>query len=115
VDRFAALSGDFSPLHVDDEFARRRGFSGRVVHGVLLASYVSMALGMRLPGQDCLIHSLSCHFVAPTYIGDALRLTLVVDQVSHGTRTAVVKFHMDKGAPESVVMRGKAQIGFTGA
>jgi acyl dehydratase len=36
VETFAALTGDINPLHVDDGFARRRGFDRRVVHGALL-------------------------------------------------------------------------------
>lgn len=35
IQAFAGLSGDFFDLHVDDEFARRLGFGGRVAHGIL--------------------------------------------------------------------------------
>ena len=35
VVQFAGLSGDFFPLHMDDEFARSLGFPGRVAHGLL--------------------------------------------------------------------------------
>ena len=35
IQAFAGLSGDFFDLHVDDEFARRLGFKGRVAHGIL--------------------------------------------------------------------------------
>ena len=36
VDEFAKLSGDFSPIHMDDEYAKSTKFKGRVVHGMLL-------------------------------------------------------------------------------
>jgi acyl dehydratase len=35
IQAFAGLSGDFFDLHVDDEFARRLGFKGRVAPGIL--------------------------------------------------------------------------------
>jgi len=35
IQGFAGLSGDFFDLHVDDEFARRLGYPGRVAHGIL--------------------------------------------------------------------------------
>ena len=54
VDAFARLSGDVNPLHMEAEFARRHGFRGRVVHGVLLSAYLSRVLGTRLPGPGAL-------------------------------------------------------------
>ena len=46
VARFAELSGDFSPIHMNQEAAIARGFQGRVVHGFLSGSLVSQVLGM---------------------------------------------------------------------
>src|SRR5437667_12409679 len=50
VRRFSEVSGDRAPLHTDREFATAHGFEGMVVHGALLASYVSQLVGMFLPG-----------------------------------------------------------------
>ena len=54
VELFATLSGDRNPLHMDDEFARGTSFERRVVHGMLVASYVSTLVGMHLPGPGAL-------------------------------------------------------------
>ena len=54
VDAFAALSGDYNALHVDDEFAARTEFEQRVVHGFLHASLLSTLVGMRIPGPGAL-------------------------------------------------------------
>ena len=48
---FARLSGDFSPLHVDPEYASGSEFGAQVVHGMLLASLFSRLVGMKIPGE----------------------------------------------------------------
>ena len=40
VDDFAKVSGDFSPIHMDDKYAKSTSFGKRVVHGMLLASFL---------------------------------------------------------------------------
>jgi len=49
VRRFAAASGDTNPLHLDDEFASRTRFQGRIAHGTLVGGLISAALA-RVPG-----------------------------------------------------------------
>ena len=54
VNDFAKLSGDYNPLHMDDEYSKSTKFHGRVVHGMLLASFLSRMGGMYLPGKHAL-------------------------------------------------------------
>ncbi|MEF8813322.1 MAG: MaoC family dehydratase [Halovenus sp.] len=49
VRRFAAASGDTNPLHLDDEFAEKTRFKGRIAHGTLVGGLISAALA-RVPG-----------------------------------------------------------------
>ena len=51
VDDFAKVSGDFSPIHMDDKYAKSTSFGKRVVHGMLLGSFLSRVDGMYLPGS----------------------------------------------------------------
>src|SRR5271170_5926473 len=74
VDRFAKISGDTSPLHLSEAFALERGFRGRVVHGALLASYISQIIGVHFPGENCLLQSLSIKFHAPCFIEDTIEI-----------------------------------------
>jgi 3-hydroxybutyryl-CoA dehydratase len=113
IDRFAALSGDRSPLHMDGDFARARGFRGRVVHGAYLVSLASRMLGMHLPGENCLLQIMQMKFAAPTYSGTLIRLTGVIDQVSEGARAAVVKLTVADAVSGGILASGKANIGLT--
>ena len=54
VNDFAKISGDFNPLHMDEEYASTTSFEKRVVHGMLLASFFSRIDGMYLPGKHAL-------------------------------------------------------------
>lgn len=114
IDRFADLSGDHSPLHMDEAFARARGFRGRVVHGAYLVSLASRMLGMHLPGENCLLQTMQMKFSAPTYSGTLVRLTGVIDQISEAARAAVVKLSVADAVSGGILASGKASIGFTG-
>ena len=50
VQDFARVSGDYNPLHMDEEYAKTTAFGGRIAHGALTASYISAILGNDLPG-----------------------------------------------------------------
>lgn len=69
---YAALTGDFNPLHVDAEHAARTRFGGRIAHGMLTAGLVSNVLGMRLPATGAVYLSQSLRFKAPVRAGDTI-------------------------------------------
>ncbi|MFB6222556.1 MAG: MaoC family dehydratase [Haloarcula sp.] len=68
VHRFAAVSGDMNPLHLDDEFAEKTRFDGRIVHGTLVGGLISAALA-RLPGVT-VYFSQNLEFHNPARVGD---------------------------------------------
>lgn len=113
VDAFAALTGDVSPLHVDADFARSRGFDRRVVHGALIAGYISRLVGVHFPGENCILQSANLSFTAPVYVNDTVGITAVVDQVSEGTGVAILKIVVRNDDTKTECARGKVQIGFT--
>jgi 3-oxoacyl-[acyl-carrier protein] reductase len=79
IARFADLTGDSNPLHVDEEFAARTSFGGTVAHGMLSASLISTVIGTMLPGAGALWLSQSLDFLHPVRPGDTVSvLTRVV-------------------------------------
>ena len=72
MDQFRAITGDVSPIHIDADYAKDRGFPGRVVYGMLGASFFSTLAGVYLPGEHCLLHGVECKFAKPIFIGDVL-------------------------------------------
>lgn len=82
MDAFYAITGDNSPIHMSEEYAAGRGFPGRVVYGMLGASFFSTLAGVYLPGEHCLLHSVESKFAKPIFLGDTLTITGKVDEVN---------------------------------
>jgi acyl dehydratase len=74
--RFAALSGDDNPIHVDPQFSARTRFGRTVAHGMLLYSVLCAAWSAHLPGATQLEQELT--FPAPTFVGDEMTFRLDV-------------------------------------
>ena len=86
VDDFAKLTGDFSPIHMDGDYASTTTFQKRVVHGMLLASFLSKIDGMYLPGKHALYFSQSLDFRYPCFLGDIITVYSIVIDKSISTK-----------------------------
>ncbi len=75
---FAEITGDFNPLHVDAEYARRSRFGERIAHGMLTAGLISAALGTKLPGPGGIYLSQTLRFLHPVRIGDTITVAVKV-------------------------------------
>jgi acyl dehydratase len=79
-DRFAALSGDDNPIHVDPEFAARSKFGRTVAHGMFLYSTVCSLLGTRLPGPGTVQIEQELMFPSPTFAEEEVEIRVEVTQ-----------------------------------
>src|ERR1700688_4080846 len=106
VESFARLSGDTNPLHMDENFALRTYFNRRVVHGMLLASYVSALVGVHCPGPGGLWSQQNFRWPAPVFIGDRIHIKLRVTHKSTGARALTIEVQgMNQNG--KVVMEGQ--------
>lgn len=69
---FAEATGDFNPVHLDQTYAEKTYFKGRIAHGVLSVGYISSVLGNLLPGPGGILLSQEVKFLAPVRIGDII-------------------------------------------
>ena len=72
IRRMADISGDFNPVHMDDDFAARTRFKGRIAHGLFSAGLISAALGTKLPGPGSVYLKQELKFLYPVRAGDTL-------------------------------------------
>ena len=111
--QFYAITGDCSPIHMDADYAAGRGYPGRVVYGMLGASFLSTLAGVYLPGEHCLLHGVDLKFAKPIFLGDTLTVTGVVDEVNDTFREITIKASIvnqnGKKVTRAVIRAGVAQ------
>jgi 3-hydroxybutyryl-CoA dehydratase len=83
IQNFAKATGDYQPLHVDDEKAGQSRFKKRIAHGILTAGLISTVLGMKVAPNHVVIYmGQTLQFLAPVYVGDTLTASLRVISVN---------------------------------
>jgi 3-hydroxybutyryl-CoA dehydratase len=75
MDKFLDISNDINPLHIDNNYAKEKGFSSRVVYGLLTSSFYSTLVGVYLPGKYGILQGVDIQFSKPVYIGDTLKIS----------------------------------------
>lgn len=110
-DRFARLSGDDNPIHVDPAFAARTRFGRTVSHGMLLYSLLRAAMSAAAPGAIQIEQQLM--FPAPTYTDDELTIELrVLEAGTDGVLQLATTIRRGDG---ETVCQGEARLHWEGA
>ena len=91
LDKFLKISGDINPLHTDAEYSRSKGFSDRVVYGMLTSSFFSTLVGVYLPGKYCILQGVDIQFSRPAYIDDILTITGKVSYINEAYKQLEIK------------------------
>lgn len=91
IHAFAALSGDYSPIHVDDDYAAQSRFGRRIAHGILTGSLISAVLGNDLPGPGTIYLSQTFQFKAPVFPGDTITATVELTAYREDRRIATFR------------------------
>lgn len=81
---FGAISGDFYPIHFNEELAKKTRFGGRIAHGVITVGLISTVLGVPLQGPGvcaAVEKELHINFTAPVRFGDTITAEAVVTEV----------------------------------
>ena len=114
IDAFAKFSGDISPIHMDADFAKSRGFKGRVAHGAIFNALFSRFIGMCCPGESAILHSLNAKFHKPTYAGEKIVVSGEIDHVSDENKTILMTLTALHEPDGEVRVKAKAQVGLLG-
>jgi 3-hydroxybutyryl-CoA dehydratase len=107
VQIFGEATGDFNPVHFDEDYARKSIFRGRVAHGALSIGFISAVIGMKLPGAGTIFVSAQTDFKAPVRIGDTVITTCTVKEIRE--RREVVLDCVCK-VDDKIVVTGEALV-----
>jgi len=75
---FAAITGDFNPVHMNEEFAKKTPFKKRIAHGGLPHGLIAPVWGTKLPGLGTIALEIKTRFKGPTFLGDTITATTEV-------------------------------------
>jgi acyl dehydratase len=81
IRRFAEVSGDYNPIHLDEEVAAATRFGRRIAHGMLSGAFISAVLGYELTERRIVYLSQTLKFTAPVFIGDTVTTTATVTNI----------------------------------
>jgi len=84
IDRYAKASGDFNPIHIDADYARKTPLGGTVAHGMLILAYISQIMTDAF-GHDWLSGGrLNVRFRAPARPGDVITISGTIRRIEKG-------------------------------
>jgi 3-hydroxybutyryl-CoA dehydratase len=109
VINFAQASGDFNPLHLDQEYASGTIFKRTIIHGFLGGSVFSKVFGTIFPGKGTIFLKQDMTFLNPMFIGVNYRATFEVIETDISKNRAIVKTNISD-SDDLIVIKGEALI-----
>jgi acyl dehydratase len=108
IKKFAELSEDTNPVHLNKHYAKNSWFKKRIAHGMMTASFFSALFGTRIPGAGCVYTYQSLNFKKPVYIDDIVKAEIKVVDVNVKKRK--IKFKTQCKVNDIVVTEGEAEV-----
>lgn len=106
---FAKISGDYNPVHLDEEYARGTMFGKKIAHGMLLGSYISGVLGNDFPGEGTIYLKQDMKFTKPVYYGDTITISVTVLEMDDARNRMTLETNCYNQASE-LVLAGTALV-----
>lgn len=106
---FAQLSGDFNPIHIDEDFASKTRFGKRIAHGMISGALLSAVLGTEFGEKQVVYMSQTMRFIAPVFIDDTITATATVKHIREDKPVVTVETVVTN-QDEQVVVSGEAVL-----
>ena len=103
---FAGITGDFSPIHVDEEFGKGTRYGGRIAHGALLVGFISTVMGKmtaRLPPPGGVSYKYEVKFVGAVRFGDTVTTELTLAETRPERRELIFRARCANQRGETVL------------
>ncbi len=109
IRQFADVSGDYNPIHLDEEFAKTTRFGRRIAHGMLSGAFISGVLGNEFKSKKIVYLSQTMRFVAPVFIDDTITTTGVVKAIRQ-EKGIVTLETVCRNQNDEVTLTGEAMV-----
>ena len=91
VNRFAEVTGDNNPVHINADYAAKSQFRKPIMHGMLGAALFSKVFGTLFPGEGTIYLKQSLNFLKPMYVDVNYEAIFTVKDVLFDKNRAVVE------------------------
>ena len=106
---FSSISGDKSPIHLDDDFSSKTKFGRKIGYAFLLTSFLSRLYGEYLPGGSSICVKQESNFIKPFFIGDTIKIKAEVFNKIESTKFVEIKSEMYRNQ-EECIFKGKGIV-----
>lgn len=106
--KIAEISGDYNPIHVDEEYAKASFYGKRIAHGLFCMGLVSNLIGNQLPGKNSVFLSETVRYLKPVYVDD--EVICQVEVLGMDTKNRITLGFQCKKRDDVVVMDGTALV-----
>jgi 3-hydroxybutyryl-CoA dehydratase len=103
TNEFAKITGDYSPIHMEEVYASTTKFKQRISHGMLVGSFFSRLVGMHLPGKNGLLLSYSIKHLLPCFLDQEIVVEGIVTEKSTSTRIITLKATVKDSSGKTLV------------
>ena len=109
VIKFAEASGDFNPIHIDEEYAKTTIFKSTIIHGFLGGSVFSKVFGTMFPGNGTIYLKQDMSFFKPMFINTNYIAKFEVIDTNFEKNRAIVTTIIEDDNQE-IIIKGEALI-----
>lgn len=110
VVKFAEVTGDKNPVHLDEAYAATTMFKRPIMHGFLGGSVFSKVFGTLFPGEGTIYLKQSMSFMRPMYVNTTYEVRMTVKDVNKEKHRANVETNIVDKATGDVVISGEATV-----
>lgn len=107
--RFADVSGDTNPIHLDNDYAKKTRFGGCIAHGVFINALISRVIGTQLPGIGSILLSLSTKYLKPARPEDIIKVTVTIKHIREG-KSIITLETVATNQTEEIIVEGEAKV-----
>ncbi|WP_221390146.1 MaoC family dehydratase [Dyadobacter sp. NIV53] len=110
VIRFAELTGDNNPLHLDAAYAATTNFKRPIIHGILGATVFTKVLGTQFPGFGSVYLKQTLEFLRPMYVETDYKAVFTIKSIQEEKHIAEISTEIVDITTKKVVTRGIATM-----
>ncbi|KQS24871.1 MaoC family dehydratase [Dyadobacter sp. Leaf189] len=110
VQRFADLTGDNNPIHLDAEYAATTAFKKPIIHGMLGATVFTKVLGTQFPGFGSIYVKQTLEFLRPMFVETDYKAVFTIQSINPDKHLAEISTEIVDVTTNKVITKGVATM-----